>query len=87
MENEINPYGKIDSNAKLGKLIRARRKESGLTQKQIAALNDVGTRFISDVENGKPTVEMGKVLQLLQGIGLEMHVLRRGWQAKVTADD
>lgn len=63
----------------LGKLVRAHRKAQSATQGEFASLCGVGVRFISDLENGKPTMEMGKVIHVLQCLGLEMVVQPRGW--------
>lgn len=81
MERKIVPNGngKIDNIAELGRFVRERRKKDGLTQAETAALCGVGTRFISDLENGKSTVEFGKVLQVLKGLGLECFIIPRGW--------
>lgn len=55
------PSGKILNTKSLGDVIRQQRKSQGATQVEFASLCGVGVRFISDLENGKPTVEMGKV--------------------------
>jgi HTH-type transcriptional regulator / antitoxin HipB len=38
----------------------------------------VGIIFVSDVERGKPTVEMGRALRLAEMLGLDVSVERRG---------
>lgn len=53
----------------IGKLIRNTRKQQGFTQKEAAGYLNVGVRFLSELENGKPTVQLGKVLQVLEGLG------------------
>ena len=63
------------TSADLGALIRDRRKRLGLTQLDLAGLANSGNRFIVEVENGKPTVQLQKVLDLVQLLGLE-HVVR-----------
>lgn len=73
------PYGNVATPEDLGRCIRARRKEQGATQAEFASLCGVGVRFISDLENGKPTVELGKVLQVLKCLGLEVSIRPRGW--------
>ncbi len=78
MDTNILPYGKISSTKKLGQAVRAKRKADGLTQTKAAALCGVGVRFISDLENGKPTVELGKALSVLGGLGLTIDVRPRG---------
>ncbi|MGB0713208.1 MAG: helix-turn-helix transcriptional regulator [Gammaproteobacteria bacterium] len=78
---EINPSGTIDSVSELGVSVRDRRKAQGATQAQCAALCGVGVRFISELENGKATMELGKVLHVLKCLGLELSVRPRGWPA------
>jgi len=73
------PYGKIDSVAQLGRLVRRRRKESGVRQTDAAALAGVGVRFLSELERGKESAEVGRVLQVLERLGLEVLVVPRGW--------
>ena len=73
------PYGNVVTPEDLRRCIRARRKEQGATQAEFASLCGVGVRFISDLENGKPTVELGKVLQVLKCLGLEVSIRPRGW--------
>ena len=59
----------------LGAAIRARRKHLGATQAELAGLAAVGARFVSEVERGKPTAELGRVLRLLDRLGLHVHLL------------
>jgi y4mF family transcriptional regulator len=73
------PYGRITSVEEIGGLVRAHRKAQSVTQAEFAALCGVGTRFISDLENGKPTMELGKVLHVLHCLGLEVIIESRGW--------
>lgn len=65
--------------ADIGRFIREARKRTGLRQAQAAALCGVGTRFLSDLENGKPTLHLGKVLQVLGGFGLRVIIKRKGF--------
>ena len=65
--------------ADIGAAIRKKRKEDGLTLTDAAALCDVGYRFLSDLENGKATVQLGKVLQVLTALGLDLYVASREW--------
>lgn len=78
--NQILPYGKVSSADEIGKLIRAHRKSQSATQAEFASLCGVGVRFISDLENGKPTMELGKVLHVLQCLGLDISIQPRGWK-------
>lgn len=74
------PYGNISSVDEIGRLVRTHRKAQAATQGEFASLCGVGVRFISDLENGKPTMELGKVLQVLQCLGLEISIQPRGWR-------
>ena len=65
--------------ADIGAAVRKKRKEDGLTLADAAALCGVGYRFMSDLENGKATVQMGKVLQVLTALGLDLYVASREW--------
>jgi len=79
-DNRIKePYGNIFSSEDIGKLVRMYRKEQSVTQADLAALCAVGVRFISDLENGKQTAELGKVLHVLKCLGLEVAVTPRSW--------
>ena len=69
---------KITSTADLGKVIRSKRKKLGYTQAQLSEYTGFSTSFISDLENGKETVELGKALFLLQLLGLDLAINNRG---------
>ncbi|MBU1193926.1 MAG: helix-turn-helix domain-containing protein [Proteobacteria bacterium] len=56
----------------IGKLVKKTRKDQGLTQAEAAGYLNIGTRFLSDLENGKPTVQLGKALHVLKGLGLKV---------------
>jgi len=58
----------------LGTQVRQCRKELGLSQLDAAGLCGVGERFLSELERGKPTVQLGKVLQVIRRLGLRMAV-------------
>ena len=82
---ETLPSGKILDTQSLGDVVRQHRKLQGATQVEFASLCGVGVRFISDLENGKPTVQMGKVLQVLNSLGLELVLKPRGWTESALA--
>ncbi len=56
----------------IGKLIKRNRKIQHVTQMQLALVAGTGLRFISDLENGKPTCEIEKVLKVLQALNIEL---------------
>ncbi len=73
----VIPYGSVTSAAVLGRLIRAKRRQIGMTQAEASALAGVGIRFLSELENGKATAELGKVLQVLARLGLVLEIRPR----------
>ena len=68
---------KIRSVEELGEAIRTRRKELHYSQAFLAEFTGFSVSFISDVERGKATAEIGKTLQLLMILGLDLSVERR----------
>lgn len=54
----------------LGQLVRRVRKQAGLRQDELAGAAGVGIRFIVDLESGKPTLQIGKVLHVLDTLGI-----------------
>ena len=64
----------IKSVKELGAIIKETRKRQKLTQVELAQLSNLGTRFISDLENGKPTCEIEKVLKVAANLGIKIEV-------------
>ena len=64
----------IKSVKDLGTLVKETRKKQKLTQVELAQLSNLGTRFISDLENGKPTCEIDKVLKVVANLGIKLEV-------------
>ena len=69
---------KITSTMEFGRTLRNKRKKLGYTQAQLSEYTGFSTSFISDLENGKETVELGKALFLLQLLGLDLAINNRG---------
>lgn len=67
----------INNVSDIGSLIKTYRKGMGLNQVEAAGLLGVGVRFLSELERGKSTLEIGKVLQVIHGIGLNLIVAKR----------
>lgn len=53
----------------LGEFVRRRRQASQLTQQQLGELAGVGTRLVSELERGKPTLRMDAVNKVLRVFG------------------
>jgi len=64
----------IQSPQQLGDVLRAARKQLGLTQPQLALAAGVGVRFIVDLEAGKPTVRLEAVLRVIEALGGVIHL-------------
>jgi y4mF family transcriptional regulator len=56
----------------LSNFLKERRKKLKLTQKQLAEKAGVGLRFVRDLEQGKTTLRMDKVNQVLKLFGQEL---------------
>ena len=68
----------INSAVDFGKSLRKRRKELGYTQRYISDFTGFSVSFISDLENGKSTAELGKAIYLANMLGLDIAVNARG---------
>jgi y4mF family transcriptional regulator len=62
---------------KIASFIKKKRKSLGLTQTDLAEKAGVGLRFVRDMEQGKPTLRLDKVNQVLDLFGSEMGVIRK----------
>lgn len=71
------PYGRVVTAADIGRVVRHKRRELKALQETAAGLAGVGTKFLSQLENGKETAELGKVLQVLKAMGLEVYIFPR----------
>lgn len=58
----------------LGEKIRSARRRQHLKQPDLAMVAGTGLRFIVDVEAGKPTCQVGKVLQVMAALGMTVTV-------------
>ncbi len=58
----------------IGKLVRRTRKTLGVTQKDLALTSGTGLRFIIELEKGKPSCQIGKVLTVLQTLGIKIEL-------------
>lgn len=61
-----------EQDPQLSVALHARRKELRLTQQDLAELAGVSVRFIHDLENGKSTVQLDRVLAVARALGLEL---------------
>lgn len=59
----------------LGDAVRRRRRELGLRQTELADLAGCSQRFVHTVEHGKPSLQLDKVLDILDVLGLALLVV------------
>jgi y4mF family transcriptional regulator len=62
----------------IGAVVRQARVAQGLRQDQLAAAAGVGVRFLVELERGKPTVRLDKVLAVLDALGCRLLLAPRG---------
>jgi len=62
----------------IGKKIQELRKKAGLDQIEFAKRTGVGLRFVRELEQGKPTVRLDKINQVLDFLGHHIEVVRNG---------
>jgi y4mF family transcriptional regulator len=76
---------KITTAVELGNIIKRKRKADGLTLEEASAICGVSYAFLSALENGKETVRLNKVLQVLACLGIELDATTRTWSAPGSA--
>ena len=81
--SEKFPIGNISSplvvrvSADVAKIVRDQRNALNLRQIDLAGIGNTGNRLIVDIEKGKPTVQLQKVLDVLDLLGLELTIRRK----------
>ena len=68
---------KINDAESFGKAIRERRKELKYTQAFLAEFTGFSMSFISDLERGKTTAELGKALYIASSLGMDLNMETR----------
>lgn len=71
------PETPIQSFRNLGDLVRTARIAKDLSQQELADMAGVGRRFVSELENGKETLEIGRVLKVCQALGIDLVARKR----------
>lgn len=67
----------VNNPADISKIVKERRKQLKLNQAECAAFCSVGTRFFSELENGKESLHIGKVLNVLNMLGISLHAIEK----------
>jgi y4mF family transcriptional regulator len=58
----------------IGRIVRETRRAQGLRQDQLAGAASVGVRFLVELEAGKATARIGKVLAVLAALGCTLRI-------------
>jgi len=61
----------------IGEVIKENRKRMKLTQKQVAVYADVSPKFIIELENNKPTIQLDKLYDVLDVFDLTLLVVSK----------
>jgi len=77
MTSNTKPFKTIQTTKDLGQIIREIRKSKGLTIQAVSGLANTSPRFLSELERGKETAEIGKVLKVLRTLGLDIVIKDR----------
>ena len=77
MESAERSTETLSSTLELGELVRVVRKAQGLTQLDVTGLAGLSNRFVIDLERGKETLQMQKVLDVLSLLGLEVAIRKK----------
>jgi y4mF family transcriptional regulator len=65
---------RVDSAMALGQAAKAQRLRLGMTQAAVALVAGVGVRFIGELEAGKPTLQLERVVQVVRALGFELQL-------------
>ena len=68
----------VNDSEQFGQAIKRRRKELGYTQNYVSEVTGLSASFISNLENGKATTELGKAILLANILGLDIEIKVRG---------
>lgn len=63
------------NNLPINEFVKAKRRTLGLSREELAQKAGVGLRFLRELEQGKETLKMDKVNQVLKLFGMEVGVV------------
>ena len=58
----------------IGKIIRLNRKQSGLSQSELANLSGVGRSVVYEIEKGKLNIRLNTLLKVLKALNIKIEV-------------
>ena len=76
VREELYMSVKLLNNMKtLAQIVRRMRKKKKLSQVELAGVSNTGPRFIVDLEKGKASCQIAKVLQVLKTLNIKLEIL------------
>ena len=69
---------KITDAQSFGFMIKSRRKQLGYTQAFISEITGLSVSFLSELENGKKTIQLEKAIQVAMLLGMDLTMEARG---------
>lgn len=76
--SQAQPF-RLYSAASIGPAIRQYRRQAGLTQAELAELAGLNRTYLSDLEQGKETEQLRRILRLLKLLGVRATLLEADW--------
>lgn len=68
---------KVSNSNEFGQKVRERRKKLNYTQSYISQVSGLSVSFLSDLENGKKTIELDKALLVVSLLGMDVNIVER----------
>ena len=59
----------------VGAFVAETRRQQGITQLELSLAADVGRRFVVELEDGKETLQAGKLLKVMSVLGIELKLV------------
>lgn len=72
MDEKMDQKQHVRTAADFGAAVRRARQSQDLTLEQLSGLSGLGVRFLSELERGKPTAQLGKALEVANLLGLRL---------------
>lgn len=65
----------MDTMKEIGAFVAETRRQQGVTQLELSLAADVGRRFVVELEDGKVTLQVGKLLKVMSALGIELKLV------------
>ena len=59
----------------VGAFVAKTRREQGISQLELSQAADVGRRFVVELEDGKETLQAGKLLKVISVLGIDLRLI------------